>query len=136
MEITEAGGVWSIKTSTTLKSMDLKFKVHLYLYLYCIHLYLYFYPLYKNFTEKLKYRFSSCRIIKLILITITMMMMNINMISWEKNLMRRHQTADRQELLLMWTVSQLISMVIIIIIIIMVIIIMGWVDLIGIMVRQ
>ena len=33
MEITEAGGVWSIKTSTTLKSMDLKFKVYLYLYL-------------------------------------------------------------------------------------------------------
>merc|ERR1712130_349000 len=27
MEITEAGGVWSIKTSTTLKSMDLKFKL-------------------------------------------------------------------------------------------------------------
>merc|ERR1719341_2292657 len=27
MEITEARGVWSIKTSTTLKSMDLKFKL-------------------------------------------------------------------------------------------------------------
>merc|ERR1712112_345492 len=27
MEISEEGGVWSIKTSTTLKSMDLKFKL-------------------------------------------------------------------------------------------------------------
>ena len=27
VEISEAGGVWTIKTSTTLKSMELKFKV-------------------------------------------------------------------------------------------------------------
>ena len=27
MEVTEEGGVWTIKTSTTLKSMELKFKV-------------------------------------------------------------------------------------------------------------
>ena len=29
MEITAAGDIWSIKTSTTLKSMDLKFKVEI-----------------------------------------------------------------------------------------------------------
>ena len=29
MEITSAGDMWSIKTSTTLKSMDLKFKVEI-----------------------------------------------------------------------------------------------------------
>ena len=29
MEITAAGDMWSIKTSTTLKSMDLKFKVEI-----------------------------------------------------------------------------------------------------------
>jgi hypothetical protein len=29
MEVTEEGGVWSIKTSTTLKSMELKFKVRI-----------------------------------------------------------------------------------------------------------
>ena len=29
MEITSAGDIWSIKTSTTLKSMDLKFKVEI-----------------------------------------------------------------------------------------------------------
>ena len=28
LEISESGGVWSIKTSTTLKSMELKFKVN------------------------------------------------------------------------------------------------------------
>ena len=27
MEVTEEGGVWTIKTSTTLKTMELKFKV-------------------------------------------------------------------------------------------------------------
>ena len=27
LEVTESGGIWSIKTSTTLKSMELKFKV-------------------------------------------------------------------------------------------------------------
>ena len=27
LEITESGGVWSIRTATTLKSMELKFKV-------------------------------------------------------------------------------------------------------------
>ena len=27
MEVTEEGGVWNIKTSTTLKSMELKFKI-------------------------------------------------------------------------------------------------------------
>ena len=27
MEVTESNGVWSIKTSTSLKSMELKFKV-------------------------------------------------------------------------------------------------------------
>jgi cellular retinoic acid-binding protein 2 len=27
MEVSDAGGVWTIKTSTTLKSMDLKFKL-------------------------------------------------------------------------------------------------------------
>ena len=29
LEVTESGGVWSFKTSTTLKSIDLKFKVSL-----------------------------------------------------------------------------------------------------------
>ena len=28
MEVTEDGGVWNIKTSTTLKTMELKFKVN------------------------------------------------------------------------------------------------------------
>ncbi len=32
MEVSEEGGVWTIKTSTTLKSMELKFKVRLRLY--------------------------------------------------------------------------------------------------------
>ena len=31
MEITEADGTWNIKTSTTMKTMELKFKVFKYL---------------------------------------------------------------------------------------------------------
>ena len=30
MEVSEEGGVWTIKTSTTLKTMELKFKVFLF----------------------------------------------------------------------------------------------------------
>ena len=37
MDVTEEGGTWTIKTSTTLKSMELKFKVFIVMILDGLH---------------------------------------------------------------------------------------------------